>query len=55
MFEECRIPKPEMSITQTFENGDGYYEDKNYVGWNGACVEKIKDAKRKEWKLNYKN
>ena len=40
MFESCRIPKPKLSITQTFDNGDEYYEDENYIGWNGQCAEK---------------
>ncbi len=43
IIEECKIPKPKMSVTQTFENGDEYYEDETYIGWNGMCVEKIKD------------
>lgn len=47
MFEECAIPKPKLSITQTFENGDEYYEDENYIGWNGACVEKCNSAQIK--------
>ena len=38
MFEECAIPTPKLSITQTFDNGDEYYEDENYIGWNGMCV-----------------
>jgi len=39
-FEECAIPKPKLSVTQTFENGDEYYEDENYIGLNGMCAEK---------------
>jgi hypothetical protein len=46
MLEECQIPKPFFSITQTFENGDEYYEDENYVGWNGMCIKKEKEEKR---------
>ncbi|KKL14514.1 hypothetical protein LCGC14_2514890 [marine sediment metagenome] len=45
MLEECKIPKPKLSIAQTFENGDEYYEDENYVGWNGMCVRKTKEAR----------
>jgi len=40
MLEECAIPKPKLSITQTFDTGDVYYEDENYIGWNGMCVKK---------------
>jgi len=40
MFEECAISNPKLGITQTFENGDEFYEDENYIGWNGICVEK---------------
>ena len=42
MFKECEIPKPLFSITETFENGDEYYEDENYIGWNGICAKKVK-------------
>lgn len=45
MLEKCIIPKPEMSITETFENGDEYYEDENYIGLNGLCVKKVKEGK----------
>ena len=48
MFKECEIPKPKVSITQTFENGDEYYEDENYVGWNGACAKKCRQAHKGE-------
>jgi len=40
IFESCAIPEPKLSMTQTFENGEEYYEDENYIGWNGMCVEK---------------
>jgi len=40
MLKECKIPKPKISMTQTFENGDEFYEDENYIGWNGMCVKK---------------
>lgn len=40
MFERCQIPKPKFSVVETFENGDEYYEDENYIGWNGLCVPK---------------
>ena len=35
LLDACQIPKEEVSVTQTFENGDEFYEDKNYVCWNG--------------------
>jgi len=41
IFEECKIPEPKISITQTFENGNESYEDENYIGWNGMCVKKF--------------
>ena len=40
MLKECEIPKPEFSVTQTFNNGDEFYEDENYIGWNGLCIKK---------------
>ncbi len=40
MFESCKIPESKNSVTITYENGDEYYEDETYIGWNGACVKK---------------
>lgn len=51
MLERCAIPKPKLSMTQTFENGDEYYEDENYIGWNGMCVEKPEEDKWEDKKL----
>ena len=41
MLEACTIPKPKFSITETFENGDEFYEDESFIGWNGFCVLKV--------------
>ncbi len=48
MFEECEIPKPMLGITQTFDNGDEYYEDENYIWWNGMCVLKQRNKRTNE-------
>jgi len=46
VLEDCKIPEPKISITQTFENGDEYYEDETYIGWNGLCIQKERKVKR---------
>ena len=52
MLEECQIPKPKLGISQTFSNGDEYYEDENNICLNGFCVEKQEEDK---WDVKQKS